>query len=89
MNNITSRRSFLKTAGFTGTGLAFSIPLSGCASHQKPGSHDSNKTNWHANAWLELTPDNDILFYLHRTEMGQGTMTGLTTLIAEPQDVQK
>lgn len=88
MSNTTSRRSFLKAAGLTGTGLAFSVSLNGCASHQIPGSHGSSQTNWHANAWLELTPDNRIFFYLARTEMGQGTMTGLTTLIAEELEVE-
>lgn len=88
MDKTTSRRNFLKAAGLTGTGLAFSLPLSGCASAYPRNSSHNHQDNWQPNAWLELTPDNRILFYLHRTEMGQGTMTGLTTLIAEELEVE-
>ena len=88
MNTTTNRRNFLKAAGLTGTGLAFSLPLSGCASSPTHNGNQHSNNSWHANAWLELTPDNRILFYLHRTEMGQGTMTGLTTLIAEELEVE-
>jgi isoquinoline 1-oxidoreductase beta subunit len=39
------------------------------------------------NAYLQITPHGKFIFQLDRVEMGQGTMTGLTTLIAEELDV--
>jgi isoquinoline 1-oxidoreductase beta subunit len=39
------------------------------------------------NAFLQITPDGRFIFQLDRVEMGQGTMTGLTTLVAEELDV--
>lgn len=77
-----SRRAFLKTIGVVGGGLILDISLSGCATTQAVQGNIS-KNAWQPNAWLQITPDNQIIFYLHRVEMGQGTATGLTTLIAE------
>ena len=39
------------------------------------------------NAFLQVTPDGRFIFQLDKVEMGQGTMTGLLTLIAEELDV--
>ena len=39
------------------------------------------------NAFLQITPDGKFIFQLDKVEMGQGTMTGLTTLVAEELDV--
>lgn len=76
-----TRRDFLKTLGIAGTGLLLPISLSGCST--TPTVSSAAPETWDVNAWLHITPGNDIIFYLDRTEMGQGTMTGLTTLIAE------
>ena len=35
------------------------------------------------NAYLQISPDGKFIFQLDRVEMGQGTMTGLTTLSLE------
>jgi len=39
------------------------------------------------NAFLQITPDGRTLFQLDKVEMGQGTMTGLLTLVAEELDL--
>src|SRR5690606_16716713 len=74
-----NRRDFLKTLGIVSTGLVIEISLSGCST-RLPNATD---TAFQPNAWLQITPDNQIVFYLCSVEMGQGTMTGMTTLIAE------
>ncbi|MEO9959938.1 MAG: molybdopterin cofactor-binding domain-containing protein, partial [Nisaea sp.] len=76
-----NRRDFLKvTAGSSG-GLVLSLSLPGCAGIQTDyGEQDGS---WKPDAWLELTTDDQVYFTLARVEMGQGTYTGLTTLIAE------
>lgn len=82
MNHSLSRRKFLQSSLHSGAGLvvACQLPmLGGCATrlpHHK-------ETAWEPNAWLQITPENEVIFYLHRTEMGQGILTGLTTMIAE------
>ena len=79
------RRDFLKvTVGASG-GLVFSLSLPGCAG--LPTGYDEKKGDWKPDAWLELTTDDKVYFTLARVEMGQGTYTGLTTLIAEELEV--
>lgn len=39
------------------------------------------------NAWVRITPDNQIIFAIPRTEMGQGVFTSLPMLIAEELEV--
>ena len=76
-----NRRDFLKvTAGSSG-GLVLSLSLPGCAGIQN--GYDEQDGSWKPDAWLELTTDDQVYFTLARVEMGQGTYTGLTTLIAE------
>lgn len=80
-NLVTSRRDFIKTS-LTATGsLTIAAALPGCQSLHK--SVLQKNEDWQANAWLEITQDNRLIFTLDRVEMGQGTYTGLTTLVAE------
>jgi len=81
----TSRRGFLKLTGFAGGGLVLGVSLTGCSSDPAISSVDGEFT---PNAFLQITPDNQVIFYCPRDEMGQGVTTGLTTLIAEDLDVQ-
>ncbi|MBO9493606.1 xanthine dehydrogenase family protein molybdopterin-binding subunit [Thalassotalea sp. G20_0] len=80
----SSRRSFLKKMGIVGGGLVVGIPLTGCASVKFPNAMDGDLQ---PNALLQITANNDIYFYLPRSEMGQGVYTGLTTMLAEELDV--
>lgn len=76
-----SRRQWLKAAGALGTGLIVGVPLSACSSAAKLPPHD--ETGHSIGAFLQIAPDNSIHFYQPRAEMGQGVVTGMTTLIAE------
>lgn len=87
LNNHTSRRSFLKSLGIVGGGLVIGVPLSACATRYPHTADVGNQAQLQANAYLQITADNQIHFYMGRSEMGQGTYTGLTTLIAEELDV--
>lgn len=79
-----SRRHFLKTTALVGTALVVEFSLPGCATHNTMSPGD---THWQANAWLSIDPSGEVTFVLDKVEMGQGTMTGLTTLIAEELDI--
>lgn len=76
-----NRRDFLKLSAASSGGLMLSLNLTACAG--TPTGYSEERGAWTADAWLELTPDNRVFFTLARVEMGQGTYTGLTTLIAE------
>jgi isoquinoline 1-oxidoreductase beta subunit len=79
-----TRRQFLARSTVTSGGLVLGLNLSGCSS---TGGTLTDDGTWKANAWLEIRNDNSVVFTLDRVEMGQGTYTGITTLIAEELDL--
>ena len=72
-----SRRSFLVTAATAigGLSLGFHIPLAGAVAAQG--------TPAEVNAWVVIKPDDTVVIRIARSEMGQGTLTGLAQLVAE------
>lgn len=80
-----NRRDFLKVSAAGSGGLLLSLNLSGCSG--LPTGYQADTGSWKPDAWLEITTANDIHFTLARVEMGQGTYSGLTTLIAEELEV--
>lgn len=75
-----TRRQLLVKGAMASGGLALGLALPGCSTTQ---SKMTDSGSWQANAWLELDTSGQVTFTLDRVEMGQGTYTGLTTLIAE------
>ncbi|HEV7267149.1 MAG TPA: molybdopterin cofactor-binding domain-containing protein [Falsiroseomonas sp.] len=74
-----SRRGLLGTAAaaagaFT---LGFRIPLPNEAAAQ------GAPTSPEVNAWVVVRPDDTVVIRIARSEMGQGTLTGLAQLVAE------
>lgn len=80
-----SRRDLFRIGAAGSGALVLSMTLPGCASRQ--GRAPTHEGGWAPNAWLELGPDGDVVFTLDRVEMGQGTYTGIPTLVAEELDV--
>ncbi len=79
-----ARRNFLKATSIGTGGLMISIALPGCATLKNGGLTQANgEEQWNSNAWLRIDSDNSIHFVLDRVEMGQGTYTGMTSLLAE------
>ena len=78
---VQTRRKFLGTSAAATGGLvvAFHIPFSGEAVAQIP-------TLSEVNAWVVVKPDDSIVIRIARSEMGQGTLTGLAQLVAEELD---
>jgi isoquinoline 1-oxidoreductase subunit beta len=70
-----NRRTFLVSAGVAGLSVGFHIPFSGEAQAQSKGPE--------VNAWVVIRPDNTITIRVARSEMGQGTLTGLCQMVAE------
>jgi len=69
-----SRRSFLASTGAAAGGLmvSFHIPFA--------NAQDSTPE---VNAWVLIQPDDTVVIRIARSEMGQGTLTGLAQLVAE------
>ena len=74
-----SRRSFVIGAAATGGGLAlsFNIPFGGPKAARARGAIPE------INAWVVIRPDDTVVIRVARSEMGQGTITGLAQMAAE------
>jgi len=74
-----SRREFLLSTAAVGGGLAvgFAVPFS--ASATSPASPPAVEVN----AWVVVKPDDTCVIRIVRSEMGQGTLTGLAQLAVE------
>ncbi len=77
-----TRREFFKVSASASGGLLLAMQLPGCGSIP-PGTRESSMR---PNAWLEITKDSRVIMTLDRVEMGQGTYTGMATLLAEELD---
>ncbi len=76
-----SRRNFIGGSAVAAGGLvvAFHIPFTGEAVAQTAMPTE-------VNAWVVVKPDDSIVIRIARSEMGQGTLTGLAQLVAEELD---
>src|SRR4030081_1545617 len=74
-----NRRSFIVSAAAAGGGLALGldIPFGG------PGVVRAADGSPEINAWVLIRPDDTVVIRIARSEMGQGSLTGLAQLVAE------
>ncbi len=71
-----SRRTFMVGSAAGGLALGFHLPLGvPAATAQDAGTE--------VNAWVLIKPDDTCVIRIARSEMGQGTRTGLAQLVAE------
>jgi isoquinoline 1-oxidoreductase subunit beta len=68
------RRSFLVGSATAGLSLGFHVPFATATSAQ--GAPE-------VNAWVVIKPDDAVVIRIARSEMGQGTLTGLAQMVAE------
>jgi len=73
-----SRRRFLIGTATAGAGLSLGLylPLA-------KGEGKTDETFPEVNAWVVIEPDDTVVIRIARSEMGQGTLTGLAQLVAE------
>lgn len=79
-----SRRGFVIGSGVIGAGLTIGV-LSGCSEDVTEGVAPdlSVKEVDEVNAWVHIGTDDTVTIRIARSEMGQGTLTGLAQLVAE------
>jgi isoquinoline 1-oxidoreductase subunit beta len=76
------RRSFIvgSAAAVGGLSVGFHIPFGDAAV--------AGVTEPEVNAWVVVKPDETVVIRIARSEMGQGTLTGLAQMVAEELDCQ-
>jgi isoquinoline 1-oxidoreductase beta subunit len=81
-----SRREFLISSGQLGAGFALGLYLPATAHGRQTDQSATNKDDGstkEVNAWVVIEPDDTVIIRIARSEMGQGTLTGLAQLVAE------
>ena len=77
MSDVTRRR-FIVASAAAGAGLSIGVlPFAGAKSSATASSVDE------VNAWVVIHPDDTVVIRIARSEMGQGTLTGLAQMVAE------
>ncbi|GJD72909.1 xanthine dehydrogenase family protein molybdopterin-binding subunit [Methylobacterium goesingense] len=77
MKNL-SRRAFVAGTAAAGLSLGFHVPFPGAAAQGGAPALTPE-----VNAWVVIKPDETVVIRIARSEMGQGTLTGLAQLVAE------
>lgn len=82
-----SRRNFIIGTG--AAGLTIGI-LASCSNNNEDGGDPDQAANAEpnpeVNAWVHIAPDDTVTIRIARSEMGQGTLTGLAQLVADELD---
>lgn len=76
-----SRRRFVLGAASTGAGLALGLALPTGGNRALAHSHGAHAAE--VNAWVVVGTDDTVTIRIARSEMGQGTLTGLAQMVAE------
>src|SRR5574343_1592514 len=79
-----SRRRFLQ--GSAGLTLGFCLPVMAAAAAGKSGLVAASAGSFEPNAFLRIGTDNSVTVMSKHLEMGQGTYTGLATILADELD---
>ena len=83
---IISRRDFLISTATVGAGfsLGLYLPLHSSNAIAATGSAEDTLAELpEVNAWVVIKDDDSVIIRIARSEMGQGTLTGLAQLVAE------
>jgi isoquinoline 1-oxidoreductase beta subunit len=89
-----SRREFLVRGASIGAGLTLAFYLPACSREQeqpeagpgKAGGESPAESSFEPNAFVRIGSDDRVTVIIKHLEMGQGTYTGLATLLAEELD---
>lgn len=81
----TSRRGFLKILAGSSAGLVLAMHLPRAVAKGNPEALNASG-QFQPNAFVKIGSDNKVRVLIKHLEMGQGTYTGLSTLVAEELD---
>lgn len=81
-----NRRNFLQVGASVTAGLMIGFRLPAQTAGDAAAKLDQAALR--LNAWIHIAPDDTVTFMIHKTEMGQGTLTSLSQLLAEELEVE-
>ena len=76
-----SRRDFVKTSGL----FVLGVSMAGCGRQDKPSMTAAGPAEgpWSPDVFVSFDAEGTVHIISHRSEMGQGTRTGLTAIVAD------
>ena len=76
-----SRRDFVKTGGL----FVLGVSMAGCGRQDKPAITAARPADgpWSPDVFISFDADGTVHIISHRSEMGQGTRTGLAAIVAD------
>ena len=80
--SVVNRRDFLKTGAAGGVALVVGFHLAPGAFADQAEEQEKKPAN-PLDAWVRITPDNQVTLILGKSEMGQSVMTSLPMILAE------
>jgi isoquinoline 1-oxidoreductase subunit beta len=75
-DSTVSRRTFVVGSAVAGLALGWRVPFGVVSAHAEDAASE-------VNVWVAIKPDDTCVIRIARSEMGQGTLTGLAQLVAE------
>jgi isoquinoline 1-oxidoreductase beta subunit len=81
--NLSRRKFIVGSAAVAGGGLALGLPLGFEGGSAAAAMQAAAPNGTEVNAWVVIKPDDTCVIRIARSEMGQGTETGLAQLVAE------
>jgi CO/xanthine dehydrogenase Mo-binding subunit len=78
------RRRFLQLTGMVGGGLILGVGLEGC--NGTPQSANGADGAFEPNAFVQIGEDGQITIWVSKSELGQGSRTGLSAIVADEMD---
>ena len=78
---VTTRTEFFRLTGLLGAGLGLALTLPALAQ-----TAPASATSFQPNIWVRIAPDETITVVLNKSEMGQGVINGLPTILVDELD---
>jgi nicotinate dehydrogenase subunit B len=85
-NLVLSRRRFAQVAGIVVA--TFAVPLHSAIAQASPNPPFSLRNNRKLEGWIRLQPDDTVVVFTGKAELGQGILTALGQIAAEELDVE-
>lgn len=83
---LLSRRGFIVGTGATGLTIGILASCAPSATEPEAPDYSDLPPNPEVNAWVHIDHDDTVTVRIARSEMGQGTLTGLAQLVADELD---
>ncbi len=85
MKGTMTRREFLKQS-LAGAGLTIAVSVTPFGHRLFAVTEKDKALPFVPNAWLQIMPENDVIIFVNKSEMGQGIYTALSMIIADEID---